>query len=184
MIPHVRQPESLGDYLLQHLNLTPDFEAGSLSVEQIADIALLATAHSAGYAATSHLVSLMAALPVPTEEPRDFWLQLWRASGTPVFMPVNIKHQVLRALEGDGAGLADQLMTAIADMDADQRTATAALISGHLADNGDLTPLEGPGLGELWLRDAEMTAWRLLHADRRTATWQAQTAFRDGWKNV
>ncbi|WP_326793437.1 hypothetical protein OHA79_44700 (plasmid) [Streptomyces sp. NBC_00841] len=125
MIPDVRQPESLGDYLLQHMNLTPDFGASSLSVEQIADIALIATAHSARYAATSHLVSLLAALPVPSDEPHDFWFQLWQASGTPVLMPVNIKHQVLRALDGDGAGLADQLMTAVADMDPKQRTTAA-----------------------------------------------------------
>ncbi|WP_329449471.1 hypothetical protein OG894_00210 [Streptomyces sp. NBC_01724] len=79
----MRQPESLGDYLPQHMNLTPDFGAGWFSVEQIADIALIAAAHSAGYAATSHLVSLVAAQ----------------------------------------AGLADQLMTAVADMNLEQRTA-------------------------------------------------------------
>lgn len=108
MIPDVHEPESLGDYLLQHMNLTPDFGASSLSVKQIRHRPL-ATAHFAGYAATSHLVSLVAALPVPSDEPGDFW------------------HSAVAGLRHAG--------------------------------------------------DSEITAWRLLHADRSRATWQAQTAF-------
>ncbi|WP_351233826.1 hypothetical protein [Streptomyces sp. NPDC002133] len=184
MVPAVHQPESLTAYLRQHLNLTPDFAAGQLSVEQIADIALLATAHSAHYAATSHLLSLVAGLPIPSDEPKDFWFQLWQASGTPVLMPTNVKGQILRALDGDGAGLADQLLTAMTDMNSEERTAAAALIGQHLADHAGLPENEGPGLGELWLRDVDITAWRLLYADRTRPTWESQTAFRNGWKNV
>ncbi|MET7717235.1 hypothetical protein [Streptomyces sp. NPDC005407] len=99
-------------------------------------------------------------------------------------MPTNIKHQVLRALDGDGAGLADQLLGAVTGMDAEQRTAAAAVIGAHLADHADLPGHEGPALGELWLRDAEITAWRLLYAERNHFTRESQSAFRDGWKNA
>ncbi|MET8332010.1 hypothetical protein [Streptomyces sp. NPDC005181] len=65
------------------------------------------------------------------------WFRLWQASGTRIFMPTNIQHQVQRALDGDGAGLADQLFTAVSEMNADQRAA-AAVVGESLAENADL----------------------------------------------
>lgn len=53
-------PELLGDCLERHLNLPLDFE-GPFTVRHLTHVAVLATAHSAGYAATAHLVSLLAA---------------------------------------------------------------------------------------------------------------------------
>ncbi|MFF3326921.1 hypothetical protein [Streptomyces sp. NPDC002889] len=121
--------------------------------------------------------TLIAGLPLPSDEPKDLWFQLWQASGTPVFMPANIKHQVLRALDGDGAGLADQILTAVGDMSAEQRGAAAAVIGRHLAGYADH---EGAWLGERWLRDAETNAWQLVHAERNRPTCESRSAFRDG----
>ncbi|MCX5130006.1 hypothetical protein [Streptomyces sp. NBC_00347] len=90
-------------------------------MEQVANVALLAMAHSDAYAATAHLVSLLGGLPVPSEESNDFWFRLWTASGSAIFMPANIRSQVLRALNGDGAGLAYQLLSAFEEMDQKQR---------------------------------------------------------------
>jgi len=181
MVPDVRQPESLADYLHQHLNLTPEFEAGGLNVEQVANVAILAMAHSDGYAANARLVSLMAGLPIPNDEPRDFWFRLWKASGTAIFMPANINHQVLRALRGDGAGLADQLLTAVSEMNSGQRAA-AAIVIGEGLEEKNLSGYKTEVLGELWLRDVETTAWRVLYATRKPDTWEDQQEFRDGWK--
>ncbi|MFE4330756.1 hypothetical protein ACFRQM_15290 [Streptomyces sp. NPDC056831] len=58
MVPDVYQPESLADHLHQYLNLTPEFEAGGQKVGQVADVAMVAMAHSDGYTATARRVSL------------------------------------------------------------------------------------------------------------------------------
>ncbi|MDQ0693597.1 MULTISPECIES: hypothetical protein [Streptomyces] len=64
----------------------------------------------------------MAALPVPSEEPQDCWFQLWQAADDPILLPANLRHQLLRAVDGDGAALADQLLSVVAEMSSDQRT--------------------------------------------------------------
>lgn len=181
MVPEVRQPESLADYLYQHLNLSPEFEASGLNVEQVASVAMLAMAHSDGYAATARLVSLMAGLPLPSGEPRGFWFRLWRASGSAIFMPANIDHQVLRALRGDGGGLADQLLTAVSEMTPEERAAAAVVIGEGLEEKG-LGGYKSAVLGDLWLRDVEATAWRMLYAARKRYTSEDQREFREGWK--
>ncbi|MFF1716250.1 hypothetical protein [Streptomyces sp. NPDC058268] len=48
--------------------MTPEGEAGQLSTEQVADLALLAVAHADSYAGTARLISLMASLPVPSDK--------------------------------------------------------------------------------------------------------------------
>ncbi|MFF4741257.1 hypothetical protein ACFY2W_36050 [Streptomyces sp. NPDC001262] len=186
MVPETRaahQPESLAAFLRQHLNLPLDFEAAGLTVERIADIAVLAVSHAEGYAATAHLASLVAGLPIPVDKPHDFWFQLWQASGSAIFMPPNIKHQVLRALQGDGDGLADQMLTAVSGMSAEQRSAAAVVIGQGLEGERHVTGYSVELLGELWLRDIEMTAWRVLYASSQRPTWEAQAKFREGWKN-
>ncbi|MEV8033621.1 hypothetical protein [Streptomyces sp. NPDC086182] len=83
MVSAPGQPASLGEYLDRYLNLPPGFE-GPFTVEHLADVALLATAHSAGYAATTHLVSLMTGIPVPTDETEEregFWFSSGRPRG-------------------------------------------------------------------------------------------------------
>ncbi|MGW1551843.1 hypothetical protein [Streptomyces sp. NPDC002346] len=183
MVPDISQPETLAEFLDNYLNLTPEFECGRLSVEQIADVAMLAMAHSEGYAATAHLVSLWGGLPSPSDGDGDFWHRLWRASGTAIFLPANINHQVLRALSGDGVGLADQFLTAVSEMDAGERIA-AALLLGEALEARDLSGYKPALLGELWLRDAETTAWKVLYAARKRTTYDDQAEFQRGWGSV
>lgn len=124
--------------------------------------------HSEEYAATAHLVSLAGGLPIPSDEPRDFWFKLWQASGNPIFLPGNIRHQVLRSLQGDGKALADQLITALSEMSGPQRKAASAVIGEALEGTGMWG--SSPGwLGDLWLQDVERTAWRILYARRENA---------------
>ncbi|WP_307679889.1 hypothetical protein [Streptomyces sp. V4I2] len=185
MVSAPRQPESLGDYLYRHLNLPLDFE-GPFTVKHLADVAVLATAHSAGYAATQHMVSLMAGIPVPTErndEREGFWFKFWQASGTAYFMPANMKHSVVAALDGDGTSLADRFLTGLSEMSPEQWAATASVVGTAL--EGRLSPLKEPERnGELWLRDVQLTAWRVLYADHAPLGWEERMAFREEWKSV
>ncbi|MFE2972605.1 hypothetical protein ACFXKC_55565 [Streptomyces sp. NPDC059340] len=183
MVSAPRQPESLGEYLYRHLNLPLDFE-GPLTVQHVANVAVLATAHSAGYAATQHLVSLMAGIPTPTDEPdENFWFKFWKASGTAYFMPVNMKHSVLTALDGDGTALADRLLTGLSEMSPEQWTATASVVGQALEER--ISPLKQPERnGELWLRDVQLTAFRVLYADHAPLGWEERMAFREGWKTA
>jgi hypothetical protein len=63
--PHLSDP--LADQLEHQLGLARQREAGDLDVQCVAGIAVVAAAHSDGYAATGHLLGLLAALPAPTE---------------------------------------------------------------------------------------------------------------------
>ncbi|WEH33468.1 hypothetical protein PZB75_08800 [Streptomyces sp. AM 4-1-1] len=92
-------------------------------------MALLTTAHCDRYIATRHMLPLLAGLPVPTDEPyEDFWFKLWQASGTAYFMPGNMGASVLPALDCDGVGLADRLLSAFDEMTAEQWDAAAKVI--------------------------------------------------------
>jgi hypothetical protein len=92
---------------LEHqLDLAPHLEAGQLDVERVAGIAVVAAADADGYAATGHLLGLLAALPAPTKAGERFWSVLWRSSGTAYLLPVKIKAPALRSLAGEGTALA------------------------------------------------------------------------------
>ncbi|MFI6728657.1 hypothetical protein NRF20_45265 [Streptomyces sp. R-74717] len=69
-------------------------------------------------------------------------------------MPADINHQVLRALHRHGPGL----------------------------EKKDVGGYKAEALSELWLRDVETTAWRVLYATRKRDTWEEQQEFRNGWK--
>lgn len=183
MVSAPRQSESLGDYLHQHLNLPLDFE-GPLTVRHLADVALLATADSAGYMMTQHLVSLMAGVPTPTDEPyEDFWFKFWQASGSAYFMPANMKPSVLAALNGEGDGLANHILSGFAEMSPRQWTATAVVVGTALNERFTaVRQLERNG--ELWLRDFQLTAWRVLYAAHFPLDRDQREAFREGWKNL
>ncbi|MFI1454003.1 hypothetical protein [Streptomyces roseus] len=181
MVPDVHQPHTFAEFLEVHLNLTPELTAAGLSVEQVANVALLAVAHSDAYAATAHLVSLMGGLPVPSEDPKDFWFRLWQASGSAIFMPPNITSQVLRALNGDGTGLAYQLLSALEEMDQEQRAAAGLVIGQALEANG-VSGYRQVKLGEWWLRDAEATSWRVVYAAQKTSSVDGQIDFQQGWR--
>jgi hypothetical protein len=93
MLPEVRPRVStaLPDQLEHQLGLPPHLEAGQLDVEGVDGIAVVAAAHCNDYAATGHLLGLLAALPAPTKAGEHFWSDLWRPSGTAYLLPVNIK---------------------------------------------------------------------------------------------
>ncbi|MEU9677858.1 hypothetical protein AB0D92_30655 [Streptomyces parvus] len=182
LVPRVHQPDSFAQLLEKRLNLTPDFEAGGLDTEQVADLALLTVAQAPAYAGTARLVALMRSLPVPSEEPRDFWFRLWTAADDPVLLPGNLRSQLLRAVDGDGAGLADQLLHAIAEMDDKQRTAAAGVI-GEAIGTEFLSGYEAGYVGELWLREVESAAWQVLHA-YDSGTWEEHQEFLQAWKDA
>ncbi|MFF8034412.1 hypothetical protein [Streptomyces sp. NPDC016626] len=150
------------------LDLAPYLEAGQLDVERVAGIAMVAAAHSDGYAATGHLLGLLAALRAPTKAGERFWSDLWRSSGTAYLLPLNIKAPVLRSLAGEGTALARQVLSAVDEMTLPQRVAAGEVIGQALVESDHLPDLKTQVIGELWLRDIELTAWRVLHADRRS----------------
>ncbi|WP_405914681.1 hypothetical protein [Streptomyces sp. NBC_00728] len=180
--PHVSTP--LTSQLEHQLGLAPHFEAGRLDVERVAGIAVVAAAHSDGYAATGHLLGLLAALPAPTKAGEHFWSELWRSSGTAYLLPANIKTLVLRSLAGEGTALARQILSAVDQMTPPQRVAASEVIGQALVESDDFPDLKTEVIGELWLRDLELTAWRVLHADRRSDDPVGRKAFLDAWMSV
>ncbi|MFE2672651.1 hypothetical protein [Streptomyces hygroscopicus] len=174
----------LADQLAQRLGLPPQFETGRFDVERVAGIAVLAAAHSDGYAATGHLLGLLAALPAPTGTGERFWSNLWRSSGTAYLLPTNIKDQVLRSLAGEGTGLAGKILSAVDEMTPPQRVAAAEVIGQALAESDHLPDLKTQVIGELWLRDLELTAWRVLHADHKSPDAAGRNAFIEAWTSV
>lgn len=88
---------------------------------------------------------------------------------------------MLRALGGDGAGLAGQILSAVDDMTEPQR---AGAIGEVLAETADLSGFKTHIVGSLWLRDLEITAWRVLFADRQQTGPAEREAFHDVWKNI
>lgn len=180
--PHVSAP--LARQLEQQLGLASHLEAGHLDVEGVAGIAVVAAAHSDGYAATGRLLGLLAALPAPTKAGERFWSDLWRSSGTAYLPPVNIKAQVLRSLAGEGTALARQILSPVDEMTTSQRLAAGEVIGQALAESDHLPDLKTQVVGELWLRDLELTAWRVPHADRRSDDPAGRKAFLGAWTSV
>ncbi|MFE9972804.1 hypothetical protein ACFYRD_19140 [Streptomyces hirsutus] len=180
--PHVSAP--LAHQLEHQWGLASHLEAGHLDVEDVAGIAVVAAAHSDGYAATGRLLGLLAALPAPTKAGERFWSDLWRSSGTTYLLPVNIKAQVLRSLAGEGTALARQILWAVDEMTPPQRLAAGEVIGQALAEPDDLPDLKTQVIGELWLRDLELTAWRVLHADRRPDDPAGRKVFLDAWTSI
>ncbi|MDQ8707573.1 hypothetical protein RCO28_34645 [Streptomyces sp. LHD-70] len=182
LVPRVYQPQSFAGFLARRLNMTPEFEASNLSAEQVADLALLATAHAGSHAPTARLISLMSSLPVPSDEPRDFWFELWQVADNPILLPGNLRGQLLRAVEGDGVALADQLLTVVSGMNTEQRAAAAEVIGKAIGT--DYLAYEASYIGELWLRDVESAAWQILHAYQCSGTWEEQQEFVQAWKDA
>ncbi|MEU9060315.1 hypothetical protein AB0D13_16050 [Streptomyces sp. NPDC048430] len=166
------------------MGLAPNCGAGHLDVERVAGIAVVAAAHSGGYAAIGHLLGLLAALPSPTEAGEHFWSDLWRSSGTAYLLPATIKADVLQALAGEGTALARQILSAVDEMTPPQRVAAGEVIGQALAESDHLPDLKTQVIGELWLRDLELTAWHVLHADRRADDPTGRKAFLEAWTNV
>ncbi|MEW2634228.1 hypothetical protein AB0903_21940 [Streptomyces sp. NPDC048389] len=186
MLPEVRPYVSapLTGQLEHQLGLAPNCGAGHLDVEHVAGIAVVAAAHSGGYAAIGHLLGLLAALPSPAEAGERFWSDLWRSSGTVYLLPATIKADVLQALAGEGTALARQILSAVDEMTPPQRVAAGEVIGQALAESDHLPDLKTQVIGELWLRDLELTAWHVLHADRRADDPTGRKAFLEAWTNA
>lgn len=89
---------------------------------------------------------------------------------------------MLRAL--DGAGLAGQILSAVDDMTEPQRADTADVIGEVLAETADLSGFKTHIAGNLWLRDLQLTAWRVLFAARQQTGPAERKAFHDVWKKL
>jgi hypothetical protein len=150
-------------------------------VERVAGIAVVAAAHSDGYAATGNLLGLLAAPPAPSKAGERFWSELWRTSGTAYLLPVNIKALVLRSLPGEGTSLVRQILSAVDEITPPQRVAAGEVIGQALAESDHFPDLKTQVIGELWLLDLEFTAWRVLHADCRSDDPAGRKAFLDAW---
>ncbi|NJP53102.1 hypothetical protein HCJ93_24295 [Streptomyces sp. SBST2-5] len=75
------------------------------------------------------------------------------------------------------------MLSFLGELDDQQREAVAEVIGGALEHN---TFAAGSRyLGELWLRDAETTAWHVLLASRRThETEEDRERFFEAWGNA
>ncbi|GED88834.1 hypothetical protein TNCT6_59190 [Streptomyces sp. 6-11-2] len=65
-----------------------------------------------------------------------------------------------------------------------QRVAAGEVIGQALAESDHLPDLKTQVIGELWLRDLELTAWHVLHADRRSDYRAGRKAFLDAWTSA
>jgi hypothetical protein len=91
---------------------------------------------------------------------------------------------VLRSLAGEGTALARQVLSAVDEMTLPQRVAAGEVIGQALVESDHLPDLKTQVIGELWLRDIELTAWRVLLADRRSDDPGGQKAFLDACTSV
>lgn len=99
-------------------------------------------------------------------------------------LPNNIKDYVLSSLAGEGTGLAGQILSAVDEMTPPQRIAAGGVIGQALCESDHLPDLKTQVIGELWLRDLELTAWRVLHADHTSADPARRKAFLDAWTSI
>ncbi len=124
---------------------------------------MVAADPSDGYAATGHLLGLLAALPAPAKARERFRSDLWRSSGPAYPLPGNIKALVLRSLAGEATALAQQVLSAVDETTPPQRVAAGKVIGQALVESDQLPDLKSQVNGGLWPRDLELTAWRVLH---------------------
>jgi len=179
----------LAQHLLQHLDTPLDWPEGQcLNTGHVAKIASAAACDvSYNQAANGHLIDLFAALPLPgTPDGNAFWGALEEAGGTAALYidPGNMGGSAFdRLARGNEAGIADRVLSFLAELDDQQRDAVTKVIGDALAH--DTLVADGRYLGQLWLRDAETTAWHVLLAKRRLhETQDDRTRFFEAWGNA
>lgn len=58
------------------------------------------------------------------------------------------------------------------------------MIGQALVESDHLPDLKTQVIGELWLRNLELTAWHVLHADHRSDDPAGRRAFLEAWSNA
>ena len=181
--------DELEQHLTQKLNAPLDWpEDGGLTIGHVARIATATTCDTAfSHAANGHLIDLFAALPLPgSDEGKDFWERIRDAGGSAVWniIPANMGGPFFdRLQEGNESGVAYRVLSFLEELAPSQRTAVAEVI-GSALDHGTIG-VSGRYGGELWLRDAEMSAWRVALAGRREfETSQEREQFFEAWRRA
>ncbi|MEV0929847.1 hypothetical protein ACIBMX_27770 [Streptomyces phaeochromogenes] len=179
--------DELEQHLTQKLNVPLDWpEDSGLTVSHVAKIAAAATCDTAySQAANGHLIDLFAALPLPgTTEGKDFWQRIRDTGGSAAWNihPGNMGGGFFdRIHDGNERGITDRVLSLLEELTPSQRTAVAEVI-GSVLDK-DTIGVSGRYGGELWLRDAEMSAWRVALASRRAfETAQDRERFFEAWR--
>ncbi|WP_143681590.1 hypothetical protein [Actinacidiphila glaucinigra] len=181
--------DELEQHLTRELNTPLGWpEDGGLTVRHVATIAAAATCDTAySQAANGHLIDLFAALPLPgTAEGQGFWARIRDAGGSAALSidPANMGGPFFdRVRDGNESGIAFRILSFLEKLSSDQRDATADVI-GSVLDRGTIG-VSGRYGGELWLRDAEMSAWRVVLAGRREfETSPDRKRFFDAWRQA
>lgn len=181
--------DELEQHLTERLNVPLDWPADSdLTVGHVVSIAAATTCDTAySRAANGHLIDLFAALPLPgTEEGRSFWDRLGDAGGSAALDidPANMGGPFFdRARTGSEGAIASRLLSFLEELTSSQRVAVAEVI-GSVLDVGTIG-VGGVYAGELWLRDAEMSAWRVVLAGRRQfETAEDRDGFFEAWRRA
>lgn len=182
------EDDELAQHVVDKFNTPLDWpEDGGLNTEHVVKIAAAAACDvSHNQAANGHLADLFAALPLPgTPEGREFWDSLERAGGQAALYidPGNAGGPFFyRLINGNEAGIAGRVLNFLEELDDQQRDAAAEVIGGALNQDPSLGHRY---LGELWLRDAETTAWYVLLASRRRhQTGEDRKRFLEAWSNA
>ncbi|MYZ06994.1 hypothetical protein GT028_06360 [Streptomyces sp. SID2999] len=186
------QPDELDEleqHLIEKLNSPLDWpESSDITVSHVARIAAAATCDTAySQAANGHLIDLFAALPLPgTTEGKSFWERIREAGGSGAWNihPANMGGPLFdRIYDGNEGGIASRLLSFLAELAPSQRIAVAEVI-GSALDRGTIG-VSGAYGGELWLRDAEISAWRVALAGRRAfETARDRERFFQAWRSA
>lgn len=186
---YLDEDDELAQHLTQQLNTPLGWpEDGGLTTGHVANIASAAACDvSYNHAANGHLVDLFAVLPLPgTPEGREFWDSLRHAGGQATMNvdPANAGGPFFDYLiNGNEGGIADRVLSFLEELDAQQRDAVAEVIGGALDQNVFVGGSRYHG--NLWLRDAETTAWHVLLARRRRReTEEDRKRFLEAWSNA
>ncbi|WP_328962377.1 hypothetical protein [Streptomyces virginiae] len=181
--------DELEHHLTQKLNTPLDWPEDSRltvrNVARIADAVACDTAYSR--AANGHLIDLFAALPLPgTAEGQGFWKRIRDAGGHAAWniIPANMGGPFFdRIRDGNEGGIASRVLHFLKELSPSQRNDVAEVIGSAL--EAETIGVSGRYGGELWLRDAEMSAWRVALASRREfETGQDRKRFFEAWRNA
>ncbi|WP_051798969.1 hypothetical protein [Streptomyces sp. NRRL S-337] len=183
---HLDEDGELAQHLTKNLNTPLDWpESEELDTGLVAKIAAAAACDvSYNQAANGHLVDLFAELPLPgTTSGREFWSSMFRAAGDAALNidPANAGGPFIDYLiKGNEAGIASRVLSFLAELDDCDRDVVAELIGGALDVMGD-----AKYYGNLWLRDAETTAWHVVLASRRAhKTAEDRERFLQAWRDA